>query len=172
MKRLQKFAFLFTLLASLASSSTFAAIERFQVVNPMLVRGGQPTTREDFEYLKRQGIKTVITFRTTPEGLNWEKGIVESLGMKWINHPINGMSYPDERQMFQILMDVRNPAHFPVFVHCHAGKDRTGLVVGLYRVYFEHWPRERAYEEMIRIGFEPGLEGLRKYFWDHTPVVR
>ncbi|RYZ72368.1 MAG: hypothetical protein EOP09_03320 [Proteobacteria bacterium] len=41
--------------------------------------------------------------------------------------------------------------------------------MGLYRVYFDQWSPDQAYDEMLDIGFEPGLIGLKTFFWDHTP---
>ncbi|HUV86117.1 MAG TPA: hypothetical protein VMX79_03305, partial [bacterium] len=49
------------------------------------------------------------------------------------------------------------PARRPVFVHCHAGVDRTGFVVAAYRVKVEGWTPEKAYEEMARLGFHSFL---------------
>ncbi|RYF33517.1 MAG: hypothetical protein EOO38_30110 [Cytophagaceae bacterium] len=73
------------------STDSFAGIERLKAVNSDLVRGGQPQTVEDFRYLKQKyGIKTVITFRTTPSTIDWEKNLVESLGMKAMSFPFDG----------------------------------------------------------------------------------
>lgn len=150
-------------------SSAEASIERFQVVNPQLIRGGQPTELSDFDYLKSLGVKTIITLRTTAEQIRWEKEVTTARGMKHRSYPINGMSYPSPEVIRQVLRDLQDPALQPIFLHCHAGKDRTGLVMGLYRVYYDGWHPMQAYSEMLRIGFEPELQGLRQFFWDHLP---
>jgi hypothetical protein len=46
------------------------------------------------------------------------------------------------------------------YVHCEHGQDRTGLIIGAYRVKVEHWTKEQAYQEMLRFGFHPLLRGL------------
>lgn len=151
------------------ASSAEATIDRFQVVNPKLIRGGQPTELSDFDYLKRIGVKTIITLRTTPEQIRWEKQVSNARGLQHRSYPINGMSYPSADTVRQVLRDLQDPALQPVFLHCHAGKDRTGLVMGLYRVHHDVWHPMEAYSEMLRIGFEPELQGLRQFFWDHLP---
>jgi len=55
------------------------------------------------------------------------------------------------------------------FVHCQHGKDRTGLVVGAYRVKVEHWTRMAAYEEMKAHGFHPMLRGLYWSWQEDVP---
>ncbi|WP_411712908.1 protein-tyrosine phosphatase family protein [Neisseria wadsworthii] len=36
----------------------------------------------------------------------------------------------------------------PVSVHCYHGADRTGLIVGRYRIIYQGWPVEAAKQEM------------------------
>jgi hypothetical protein len=49
-----------------------------------------------------------------------------------------------------------------VLIHCKNGWDRTGLLVGMYRVIYDGWTTDKAYEEMRRLGFHPELRGLRE----------
>ena len=51
------------------------------------------------------------------------------------------------------------------FIHCTHGHDRTGLVVGCYRVLKQGWTKNDAYAEMLQHGFHPELLGLY-LFWD------
>lgn len=146
----------------------YAEIPRFYVVSKSVIRGGQPTMISDFEYLKSLGIKTIINLRTTSVLIAQEKSLVESLGMNFRNYSINGMSYPDKNTVAAILADLKSEQLRPVFIHCNAGKDRTGLIIGLYRVLYHGWKAEDAYSEMLYFGFEPGLQGLNQFFWDHV----
>jgi tyrosine-protein phosphatase SIW14 len=148
---------------------SFAAIDRFIEVTPGIFRGGQPETFADFEMLKNEGIRTVIYLRS--ESPAREKYIVTSLGMNFKAFPINPFTYPDENTVNGALRVLTDPAAQPVFVHCQHGKDRTGLVVGLYRVHHEGWSPDDAYDEMRRIGFSPLLVGLKRYFDDHSGRV-
>ena len=44
------------------------------------------------------------------------------------------------------------------------------MIVGLYRVYYQDWTPEAAWDEMLRTGFKVrwSLRGLRTYFWSHS----
>ena len=55
-----------------------------------------------------------------------------------------------------------------VYVHCRHGQDRTGLVVGLERVFIEGWDPADAYAEMLKYGFHTYFLGLKDYFFDQT----
>ena len=59
---------------------------------------------------------------------------------------------PDEHEVQAILSAVEEPQNQPIFVHCQHGENRTGLIMGLYRVQYEHWTPEAAYQEMIADG--------------------
>jgi protein tyrosine/serine phosphatase len=41
----------------------------------------------------------------------------------------------------------------PVLVHCWHGSDRTGVVIAMYRMVFQDWPREKAIDEFENGGF-------------------
>jgi protein-tyrosine phosphatase len=49
-----------------------------------------------------------------------------------------------------------------VFVHCKRGADRTGAVVGLYRVLRQDWSVDRAYDEARAIGMRWWYSGVKK----------
>ncbi len=144
-----------------------AAIPRFSQVSPDIFRGGQPETVADFDALKAKGIRTVIYLRT--EDPRRERDIVNRLGMNFEYFPIDPLSYPSEATVNAALTALTDPKLQPVFIHCQHGKDRTGLLVGLYRVHHEQWSAPKAYTEMKSFGFSSFLVGLKRYFDDHTP---
>lgn len=45
-------------------------------------------------------------------------------------------------------------------VHCTHGQDRTGFVVGNYRVQHDGWSKTRAFDEMLAHEFHAALRGL------------
>jgi hypothetical protein len=46
----------------------------------------------------------------------------------------------------------------PTFVHCHAGKDRTGLLIGLFKTKYLGMDPEDAINEAVSLGFGVGLD--------------
>ena len=107
-----------------------------------LYRGGQPT-EDGYKMLSRMGIKTVISFRTHKPN----KELIESLGMQSVHIPLNP-AFITPSQMTQFLQLVADPAHKPVYVHCHYGSDRTGAMIAAYRIVIQKWPRRDALAEM------------------------
>jgi tyrosine-protein phosphatase SIW14 len=136
-------------------------IPRFQQVTEGLYRGGHPTPA-GLGFLKQKGVKTVVDLR--PE--DGERALVEKLGMKYVHLPVSAWRrIPDEtvRSFFQI---VRDPANQPVFVHCRRGADRTGMMVGFYRIAFQGWDGAKAYREARAMGMSWWLRGLKRQLYD------
>ena len=53
----------------------------------------------------------------------------------------------------------------PVLLHCLHGADRTGLMVAMYRMLYQHWPRERALDELRNggYGYHAVWKNIEKY---------
>ena len=77
---------------------------------------------------------------------------------------------PSEKRVKQALLLLDDPSLRPVFVHCQLGEDRSTFIIGLYRVYFQDWTPQAAWDEMLRSGFHvrSTLRGFQTYFWRHT----
>jgi protein tyrosine/serine phosphatase len=143
-------------------------IERFVKVDDRLLRGAQPDV-EGFKYLRDLGVRTIINLRLAKdaERLN-ERGIVESLGMKYVNIPIEDGNFftrsrripPEAIQSFFQTIDA--PESGTVFVHCHRGADRTGALVSFYRIVRHNWDSARAYAEARQIGMRSWYKGLQQ----------
>jgi protein tyrosine/serine phosphatase len=145
-----------------------APIERFHHVDQRLYRGAQPD-RKGFEFLHGMGVRTVINLRQKADAVKLdEQRIVEGLGMRYVNIPVEdgnfftrGRTIPDDaiREFFQTL-DTAGPGG--VFVHCHRGADRTGAIVGFYRIARQGWDGARAYAEAKEIGMRSWYRGLKR----------
>jgi len=144
-------------------------IPRFIKVADELYRGGQPAG-DGFEFLKAKGIKTVINLRTDDK----EGEKVRGLGMNYIHIPVRLFIWskiPREaiEKFFEI---VRNPANHPIFIHCRRGADRTGAMVGFYRVSLQGWEGKEAYREAREIGMRwwyPAIKRQIRNFPEESP---
>lgn len=56
-------------------------------------------------------------------------------------------------------------------VHCTHGQDRTGYVIGIYRVIHYRWSKARAYAEMRAHHFHPELHGLHEAWEAFNPKL-
>lgn len=156
------------ILASLFISSVAdAALDRFENVAPGIYRGDQPDTLSDYKMLKSLGVKTIINLRMEKNFIMREAEIADKIGFGFLSFPINALTYPDKATIDSVLLALTDPSLQPVYVHCQHGRDRTGLVIGLYRTNFEGWNRNHAWAEMIDRGYRPVLVGLSKYFFEY-----
>jgi protein tyrosine/serine phosphatase len=151
----------------LAEDAAGAPIERFHRVDDRLYRGAQPAA-PGFRYLQRFGIRTVVNLRDEDAGRTGEQQIVESLGMRYVHLPVKDGNFftrsrripEDTIRAFFNLIDA--PDAGPVFVHCQRGADRTGALVGFYRIARNGWTAERAYDEARSIGMRSWYTGLKR----------
>jgi len=143
------------------------AIPRFEQVAPGLYRGGQPTPA-GFEFLKWRGIRTVINLR---EELD-ERAPVEKLGFKYVHIPLDAWDPVSDRAIKAFFAVVNAPANQPVFVHCQRGSDRTGVMIGFYRIAIQSWTAERAYQEARALGMRWWYGGLKRQLYDFAERPR
>ena len=142
-----------------------------EVISHRIYRGGQPTP-VGIQTLAKMGIKTVIDLRMeSPFASRSEMKLAESLGMKAYYIPISPFG-PVNDQTIAYLENtlLSDPNLQPVFIHCHYGEDRTGLVIALHRVFKESpaWTPQQAYTEMLQDGFHETLHLFSNYFFMKT----
>lgn len=125
-------------------------IKNFGQMDERFYRGGQPKER-DYKDLALIGIRTVIDLRDDPE--EYEKPLVEQLGMRYINIPMIAKKYPTAEATELFLKTVSDPASGKVFVHCAGGRHRTGAMGAVYRYQFYNWNFEQVYKEMKHYDF-------------------
>ncbi len=152
---------------AISSSNSADSILRFSEVVAGLFRGARPEYQGVIE-LSSKGIKTIINLENESRYADPEKKQADKLGMTTFSSPMNAYRRPNDAQVNSILKVMQDPSAFPIFIHCHHGQDRTGLMVGLYRVEVQKWSPEAAYKEMLSIGFHPDLKELDQYFRDRT----
>ncbi len=132
-------------------------IPNFSQVAPGVWRGGQPTV-EGWEYLKSLGVQRVVKLNTEHEASDeW----ATTNGIEVIHLPITlAQQTIGKPGCNELNLAVSALEREGTFVHCQHGQDRTGLVIGAYRVKVGHWMKIAAYREMKANGFHPLLRGL------------
>jgi protein tyrosine/serine phosphatase len=134
------------------------ALPNFQEVTTNTYRGGAPT-REGLRTLQKMGVHTIIDLRIEKKAQG-EKKVAEEMGFTWIHLPM-GREAPTKKQVDTFLATLANAEDEPVFVHCQHGADRTGCMIGIYRVQVQGWTFEQAWKEMRKYGFKPYLDELK-----------
>jgi len=137
-------------------------IPRFVQVEPGFARGGKPN-EEGIRALAERGYRTVVNLRHD----DVERERVRAAGMEYVEIPMKcgpfGAPTPSDTQARAFLAAASDTARRPVFVHCHHGRDRTGVMVALYRVARNGWTAERAIAEMKERGIRPQYRAYRRY---------
>ncbi len=115
-------------------------IKNFGQMDERFYRGAQPKEK-DYESLKAIGIHTVVDLQAEPKA--YEKQMVESLGMRYVNIPMVGKKYPTEEAVQAFMKLVDDPETGKFYVHCAGGRHRTGAMGAVYRFTKYHWNFDR-----------------------------
>lgn len=116
-------------------------------VSDGLYRGAQPSA-EGMRRLEKLGIKTIVNLRFITSDRKLLKG--RQLDYEHINTTTLSTETKD---VIRFLKIATNTERTPVFVHCHRGVERTGVMCAAYRIVVEGWSKEEAIEEMTKGGF-------------------
>lgn len=137
-------------------------LPNFHEVHPFLYRSGAPSVA-GLQDLKARGFKTIIDLRAPSERKFDEPAEAKQLGLKYINLVMSSQA-PTPKQIQVFLQTVKSaqahPENGPVLVHCAHGSDRTGCLVGIWRVKEDGWSYEEAYKEMRHYWFSPKFTNL------------
>jgi hypothetical protein len=131
-------------------------IRRFIKVTDGLYRGSAPTPEDVINLQKHFGIKKIVSLDAI-SGAKIDK-ITKALGIQHIVIPINGKDYNPiivlvSQNLKSLLLD-----DGPTFVHCFAGKDRTGMVIAMFQCKYMGMSYKDAIDEAHKIGFGLGLD--------------
>ncbi len=152
--------------AAQPKGSSQTRISNFGQIDENFYRGAQPKGR-DFADLAALGVKTVIDLQN--DGLQDEQRLVEDAGMKFYRIGMSDSSWPSREKAEQFLKIANDPANQPIFVHCHGGRHRAGIMTAIYRMTHDGWSADQAYVEMKKYGFESGFGhgSLKDYVYDY-----
>lgn len=155
------------LLASAAAGGAYWQIEQvsftrepvrnFGVIWPHeLTRSGLPRNASGWTWLRQQGVRSIVTFRT-------ENDVdYHAVGFDNVMHlPLTGSAVPTEAQAAAFLKFVQNPQNQPVHIHCTAGRGRTGMMAALVRYSIDGWTMDEALAEARRYRDGKGLSSRR-----------
>jgi protein-tyrosine phosphatase len=114
-----------------------------------LTRGSRLEGQQEFANLKQQGFKSTVDL--TLEGTG-DADLAPKVGLNTFSPKILDNSAPSQKQIVDVLNFVTKPENSPAFIHCQAGKGRTGVAVAAYRMAVEGWSSKDALAEGAKFG--------------------
>ena len=126
------------------------SVDNFGKINDNYYRGGQPEARH-FPALKEVGIRTIVNLRK--DGPKEEESLAKQAGMNYFYLPLSSRRPATQTEVDEFLKIVNDPENWPVYVHCAAGKHRTGGMTAVYRMTNDGWTADMAFAEMKKYGF-------------------
>lgn len=130
-------------------------IQRFRKVTDDLYRGSSPSPRDVQLLQENLGIKKIVSL-DGPSAHRIERAC-KLLGIEHIVVPIDMFDF--RRSLMNFLKHDLKELFLedgPTFVHCAAGKDRTGLAVALVQCKYLGKDPEESIEEAKSLGFGLG----------------
>jgi len=144
----------------------YAELPNFHKVSETLYRGGQPKAG-GVKKLAELGVKTIINLRGADQTTRAEEAEARAAGLTYFNIPMPGLSRPTHEQVARAMAVLNDEQHWPVFIHCKRGSDRTGTMVAVYRISNERWTANQAMTEAKRHGMSWLEFGMKDYVSDY-----
>lgn len=128
----------------------------YAIIDKVVSRSAQPL-KDDFVWLKSQGVTDVINFRTMyVGGIDFdEQKVVEALGMRYHNIP-SVTKTPQEENIntFLNIVEGVEKTGGKAHIHCKAGADRTGMYSYIYKAVKNIGNRYENQVELIKMGHD------------------
>jgi len=122
----------------------------FDIVVPgKLYRSGKPDERFIRYLHEKYGVQHLISLT----GKENAHDAAKALGMSVMVYDWSPQHLPSEEELTGVIDFIRKNNH--TLVHCAGGSDRTGYTVAFYRVWQQHWKKEKAIKEMERYWHQP-----------------
>jgi protein tyrosine phosphatase (PTP) superfamily phosphohydrolase (DUF442 family) len=157
-------------------------------------RSGQLSAAGFREARDLYGIRTVVCLRDDepdpdvelcflPHGHTVkESQLCQSLGLRFVfiapdlvSRRLVPQRRPEGIERFLEVMD--EPDSYPVLIHCNAGLNRTGVLVAVYRMEYQHWTRDDAFRDTLDNGFgrtqcTAANDYIKQYILTYQPGLR
>lgn len=141
-------------------------LPNFARVNDRLYRGGQPAAG-GVRSLAAMGVTTIINLRDDDENSSTEADDAKAAGLHYFNIPFKRFGRPTDADVDRVLSLINAPENGTVFVHCHKGEDRTGMIIALYRITHDGWNDHDAIQEAKHFGMKFWQAQMRDYISDY-----